>query len=124
MGLKILPNILNIYRGSIPVKVNNPKQMVRTNDKSVLRRKNEKPTPLEKKAKSFVKIFEEYRLHKCGKPETCRCCGKPFATNKGYRVELKDWYFCADCKKLISSFIPKKGKCARFISTPMGGQPK
>lgn len=115
---------LNVYRVSIPVKVNKSKQMVRTIDRPILRRKNENPSPLEKTAKKFVKIFEEYHLHKCGKPEICRCCGKPFETNKGYRVEIKDLYFCADCKKMISSFIPKRGKCARFISTPMGGQPK
>ena len=116
---------LDLYRVSIPRKANKSKQMVRTSDKNVLKRKNEDLTPLKKKARKYVSIFEQYHLHRCGKSETCRCCGKIFEKNKGYRVEIKDWYFCTDCKKIISSYIPKKkGQFARFISTPMGGQPK
>ncbi len=59
--------------------------------------------------------------HICGKPFTCSCCGRDFPARKGYRIDLKDIYFCMDCKRKV--FPPSgKGWRGRIISTPMGNK--
>lgn len=59
--------------------------------------------------------------HICGKPFTCSCCGRDFPARKGYRIELKEIYFCMDCKRKV--FTPEgKGWRGRIISTPMGNK--
>lgn len=65
-------------------------------------------------------IVEGYDKHKCRKSFICDCCGRSFNANQGYRVELKDLYFCNQCKLLI---YPKSGRgYVRIISTPMGNK--
>ena len=59
--------------------------------------------------------------HKCGKPFKCSCCGQQFPMNAGYRIDLKDIYFCNACAREI--FEPgKRGNSRFFISTPMGNK--
>ena len=59
--------------------------------------------------------------HKCGKPFKCSCCGQQFPMNAGYRVDLKDIYFCNACAREI--YEPgKRGNSHFFISTPMGNK--
>lgn len=59
--------------------------------------------------------------HKCGKPFVCSCCGKSFPANAGWRVDLKDIYFCNSCARKIYS---EEGRGNRhfIISTPMGNK--
>ena len=59
--------------------------------------------------------------HKCGKPFTCNCCGKSFPANAGWRVDLRDIYFCNSCAKKV---YEDKGRGNRhfIISTPMGNK--
>jgi hypothetical protein len=62
-----------------------------------------------------------YDKHKCGKPFVCNCCGRSFDKNQGYRIELKEIYFCFECKKKI--FKPShKGWRGSVISIPMGNK--
>ena len=59
--------------------------------------------------------------HKCGKPFKCSCCGQLFPMNAGFRVDLKDIYFCNACARKI--YEPgKRGNKRFFISTPMGNK--
>ena len=59
--------------------------------------------------------------HKCGKAFKCSCCGQQFPMNAGYRVDLKDIYFCNACAREI--YEPgKRGNSHFFISTPMGNK--
>lgn len=59
--------------------------------------------------------------HKCGKPFRCSCCGQQFPMNAGFRVDLKDIYFCNSCAREI--YEPgKRGSSRFFISTPMGNK--
>ena len=59
--------------------------------------------------------------HKCGKPFMCSCCGRSFPANAGWRVDLKDIYFCNSCAKKI--YEPKgRGNRHFIISTPMGNK--
>lgn len=59
--------------------------------------------------------------HQSGKPFTCACCGLDFPGRMGYRVELKDVYFCKSCARKI--FEPKARKTEpSLIYTPMGNK--
>ena len=59
--------------------------------------------------------------HKCGKPFKCSCCGQQFPMNAGFRVDLKEIYFCNACAREI--YEPgKRGNSRFFISTPMGNK--
>lgn len=61
-----------------------------------------------------------YDKHLYGGTAVCSCCGRSFGAKQGYRVELKDIYFCLDCKRLI---YPKSGRgYMRIISIPMGNK--
>lgn len=59
--------------------------------------------------------------HKSGKPFTCSCCGLDFPGSMGYRVDLKDIYFCNSCSRKI--FEPKERRTSpKLIYTPMGNK--
>lgn len=59
--------------------------------------------------------------HKCGKAFKCSCCGRQFPMNAGYRVDLKDIYFCNACARRI--YEPgKRGNSHFYITTPMGNK--
>ena len=59
--------------------------------------------------------------HQSGKPFTCGCCGQDFPGRMGYRVDLKDVYFCKSCARKI--FDPKERKTEPvLIYTPMGNK--
>jgi hypothetical protein len=59
--------------------------------------------------------------HKSGRPFTCSCCGKSFPGHAGWRVDLRDIYFCNSCARKI---YEEKGRGNRhfIISTPMGNK--
>ena len=64
---------------------------------------------------------EGFDKHKCGKPFTCSCCGRDFPANKGVKVDLKEIYFCDECKKQI--YTPSgRGWNGIIIYTPMGNK--
>lgn len=59
--------------------------------------------------------------HQSGRPFTCGCCGQDFPGRMGYRVDLKDVYFCKSCARKI--FDPKERKTEPvLIYTPMGNK--
>lgn len=59
--------------------------------------------------------------HRCGKPFSCSCCGRDFPAFSGWRVELKEIYFCNACAKQI--YDPKsRGNRHFYIPTPMGNK--
>lgn len=59
--------------------------------------------------------------HKSGRPFTCSCCGLDFPGRMGYRVDLKDVYFCKSCARKI--FEPRERKKEPvIIYTPMGNK--
>ena len=59
--------------------------------------------------------------HQSGRPFTCGCCGQDFPGRMGYRVDLKDVYFCKSCARKI--FEPKERKTEPvLIYTPMGNK--
>ncbi len=59
--------------------------------------------------------------HKSGRPFTCSCCGRDFPGRMGYRVDLKDVYFCISCSRKI--FEPQERKSSpKLIYTPMGNK--
>ena len=64
---------------------------------------------------------QELGKHKCGKPFTCSCCGRDFPANAGWRVDLKEIYFCNACAKKIYEPIGR-GNRHFIISTPMGNK--
>ncbi|MGM9780702.1 MAG: hypothetical protein ACI3Y7_02495, partial [Candidatus Cryptobacteroides sp.] len=39
--------------------------------------------------------------HICRQKSVCSCCGNSFGSGKGYRIELRDLYFCSKCMKKI-----------------------
>lgn len=64
---------------------------------------------------------QELGKHKCGKPFTCSCCGRDFPAFAGWRVDLKEIYFCNACAKKI--YEPKgRGNRHFIIPTPMGNK--
>lgn len=70
--------------------------------------------------KWFAEVGELGR-HKCGKPFTCSCCKKRFPANAGWRVDLKEIYFCNACAKNI--YEPQgRGNHHFIIYTPMGNK--
>ena len=56
--------------------------------------------------------------HKCGKAFTCNCCGRSFNAGQGYRIDLKEIYFCTECKKEI--FKPSGRGYMSIVYTNMG----
>ena len=59
--------------------------------------------------------------HKSGKPFICNCCGKSYPAGAGWRVDLKDIYFCNACARKI--YEPKGRESHKFIIyTPMGNK--
>lgn len=59
--------------------------------------------------------------HRCGKPFKCSCCGRNFPAYAGWRVELKELYFCNACASQI--YMPKeRGNHHFYITTPMGNK--
>jgi hypothetical protein len=59
--------------------------------------------------------------HKCGKAFKCSCCGRDFPAFAGWRVDLKEIYFCNACAKKI--YEPKgRGNRHFIIPTPMGNK--
>lgn len=80
------------------------------------------PPPRYKKSPSkWAQEVEGFDKHICGKPFTCSCCGRNFPARKGYRIDLKDIYFCMDCKREI--YRPSgNGWSGRIIYTPMGNK--
>lgn len=59
--------------------------------------------------------------HQSGRPFTCSCCGLDFPGRMGYRIDLKDVYFCKSCARKI--FEPKQRKTEPvIIYTPMGNK--
>lgn len=61
-----------------------------------------------------------YGKHIYGNAGTCSCCGREFGPKKGWRVELKDIYFCQSCKSQI--YEPSGRGWMNIIYTPMGGK--
>ncbi len=59
--------------------------------------------------------------HKSGRPFICNCCGKSFPAGAGWRVDLRDIYFCNSCAKRI--YVGEgRGNRHFIISTPMGNK--
>ena len=65
---------------------------------------------------------EGYGKHIYGNAGRCSCCGREFGPRKGWRVELKDIFFCQSCKNQI--YEPSGRGYLNIIYTPMGGQNK
>ena len=59
--------------------------------------------------------------HISGKPFTCSCCGLDFPGRMGYRVDLKDLYFCNSCSRKIFEHKERKAS-PKLIYTPMGNK--
>lgn len=79
------------------------------------------PRHYKKSPSKWASEVEGLGKHICGKPFTCSCCGQSFPARKGYRIDLKEIYFCMDCKREI--FPPSgRGWRGRIISTPMGNK--
>lgn len=72
----------------------------------------------------LVKGFSDVQglgRHKCGKPFICSCCGKSFPANAGWRVDLRDIFFCNSCARKI--YVGEgRGNRHFIISTPMGNK--
>ena len=69
----------------------------------------------------WYKEVHNESYHRCGKAFTCSCCGKPCKAGQGYRVDLKEIYFCTECKREI--FKPEHpGDCRymKIVYTNMG----
>ena len=74
--------------------------------------------------KNLIRGFSDVQglgRHKCGKPFVCNCCGKSFPANAGWRVDLRDIYFCNSCAKKVYD-SPGRGNRHFIISTPMGNK--
>lgn len=70
---------------------------------------------------SWTAKVDGYGKHRCGKAFTCNCCGRHFPKLSGWRVELKDLYFCDSCAASI--FKPAgRGNHHVYIPTPMGNK--
>ena len=59
--------------------------------------------------------------HRAGRPFTCSCCGKSFPGKAGWRVDLRDIYFCNSCARKIY-VEEERGNRHFIISTPMGNK--
>ena len=78
--------------------------------------------------KKYIKSPAQWRAevqgldkHPSGRPFTCSCCGLDFPGRMGYRVDLKDVFFCKSCARII--FEPKaRGNRPVLIYTPMGNK--
>lgn len=56
--------------------------------------------------------------HICRQSFTCDCCGGSFGPSKGYRIEMRELYFCSKCLK---SILEPSGKgYINIIYTNMG----
>ncbi len=81
-------------------------------------------SPLANYVKSPQQWYHEVQgldKHRSGVPFTCACCGRDFPGRMGYRVELRDIYFCKSCARQI--FEPAGGrKGPVLIYTPMGNK--
>lgn len=99
------------------------KTIVKTGSASKVTYKSELPpqTYYRKSPEQWYAEVGMYDKHKCGKPFVCSCCGQSFAKNQGYRIDLKEIYFCFDCKKKI--YKPSNsGWRGSVISIPMGNK--
>ena len=64
---------------------------------------------------------QELGKHKCGKAFKCSCCGRDFPAFAGWRVDLREIYFCNACAKKI--YEPRgRGNRHYIITTPMGNK--
>ncbi len=83
--------------------------------------KQEEPIRYLKSPDKWYGEVQDLGKHKCGKPFKCSCCGGEFPANSGWRVDLREIYFCNACAKKI--YEPKGRGNRRFIiSTPMGNK--
>lgn len=79
------------------------------------------PIKYEKSPQQWHHEVQGLDKHQCRKPFTCACCGQDFPGRMGYRVEIKDIYFCKSCASKI--FVPEKAKKGPvIIYTPMGNK--
>ena len=82
----------------------------------------------ERVVRKYIKSPQQWSLevqgldkHQSGKPFNCACCGLDFPGRMGYRVDLKDIYFCKSCASKI--FVPKeRRKEPALIYKPMGNK--
>lgn len=70
---------------------------------------------------SWTAKVDGYGKHRCGKPFTCNCCGRHFPKLSGWRVELRDLYFCDSCAASIFKPVGR-GNHHVYIPTPMGNK--
>lgn len=88
----------------------------------ILESKDEKQTddtPVYKKSPGkWFREVDGLGYHKCGKAFTCNCCGRSFNAGQGYRIDLKEIYFCTECKKEI--FKPSGRGYMSIVYTNMG----
>ena len=83
--------------------------------------KQEEPIRYLKSPDKWYGEVQDLGKHKCGKPFKCSCCGRDYPANAGWRVDLKDIYFCNACARKI--YEPKgRGSRHFIISTPMGNK--
>lgn len=88
---------------------------------TVYEHKEEKADTQPVHIKSPGKWFREVEglgYHKCGKAFTCNCCGRSFNAGQGYRIDLREIYFCTECKKEI--FKPSGRGYMSIVYTNMG----
>ena len=76
--------------------------------------------PYGKTPRQWFHEVDGYGKHICGSAGVCSCCGREFGPRKGWRVELKDIYFCQSCKAQV--YEPSGRGYLRIISTPMGNK--
>lgn len=74
-----------------------------------------------KRPELWIKEVQGLDKHQSGKPFTCACCGRDFPGKMGYRVDLKDIYFCKPCARQIFETKPRRTEPS-IIYTPMGNK--
>lgn len=80
------------------------------------------------RAHDYIKSPQKWRpevqgfdRHLSGRPFTCACCGLDFPKRMGYRVEIKDVYFCRSCAAKIFGHNDRRVGPS-LIYTPMGNK--
>lgn len=76
--------------------------------------------PYGKRPQQWFHEVEGYGKHIYGNAGVCSCCGREFGPRKGWRVELKNIYFCQSCKEQI--YEPSGRGWLNIVYTPMGNK--
>lgn len=121
-GIKVRCTVIGF--GKKPVASITTKYLVLSDPRKETERKVQSTPTYSSSTPPLVRGFSDVQglgRHKCGKPFTCSCCGKSFPANAGWRVDLRDVYFCNSCARKV--YIAEGRGNGRFIiSTPMGNK--